>query len=148
MEKIRLGIVVSEFNTEITEKMLKTALKRAKSLQADVNYIFKVPGAFDSPIAIQNLLRKKNVDAVVTLGAVIKGETKHDELITSAITRRITDLALTYNKPVTLGISGPGITYEQAKARIDGYSARAVEAAVTLVKRLRKLSNDESILIE
>ncbi len=130
---IRLGIVVSEFNGHI------------KLLNAEVRYIFYSPGAFDMPLAIDNLL-KKDIDAVVTLGAVIKGETKHDEVVAFNASRLIADLSLKYGKPVTLGISGPDMTEEQAEERINAVATRAVNAAVNLVKRLKMLSNDEMII--
>ena len=61
--------------------MLDIALEKAKSLKLNITYTCKVPGVFDMPVIVDTLLEKKNVDAVVTLGAVIKGQTKHDELI-------------------------------------------------------------------
>jgi 6,7-dimethyl-8-ribityllumazine synthase len=70
---IYLAIVVSEFNSEITFKMLEGARDHAANVSAEVSYILYVPGSFDMPLAVERLLRKKNVDAVVTLGAVIKG---------------------------------------------------------------------------
>ena len=80
-ENIKLGIVVSEFNSDITGKMLKQALKRSADLKSLTTYVCKVPGSYDMPLMIQSLLEKDDVDAVVMLGAIIKGETKHDELI-------------------------------------------------------------------
>jgi 6,7-dimethyl-8-ribityllumazine synthase len=75
------------------------------------------------------------VDAVVTLGAVIEGATQHDEVVIQHAARKIMDLALEFGKPVTLGISGPGMTRLEAQERID-YAKRAVESAVKLVQRL------------
>lgn len=136
--KINLGVVVSEWNADITELMLLRALAHAKFLGADVNYIFKVPGAFDAPLAVQKLLERKDVDAVATLGAVVEGGTSHDEVVAQHAARKIMDLSLQYEKPVSLGISGPGMSRLQGQERIDEYAKRAVEAAVKLVKRLRK----------
>ncbi len=138
-EPIRLAIVVSEFNYDITKMMLEKALDHAKFLGAEVKYVVPVPGVFDMPIFIKKLLEKDDVDAVVCIGAVVTGETKHDELIAHQTARKIVDLSLEYNKPVALGISGPGMTREQAVRRIEEYSRRAVEAAVKMVRRLRGL---------
>jgi 6,7-dimethyl-8-ribityllumazine synthase len=90
------------------------------------------------PLAVKKLLtdKEEEVDAVVTLGCVIAGATKHDEAIASQLTRKIMDLALEYDKPVTLGVAGPGMTRLEAQERVD-YAKRAVEAAVKMVKRLR-----------
>jgi len=136
---LNIAIVVSEFNNEITFKMLDVAVEKAKDLKLNIKYICKVPGVFDMPIVIDSLLKKKEIDAVVTLGAVIKGQTKHDELITNATVRAITDLSIKYQKPVTLGITGPGMSDRQAQARIRPVAERAVEAAEKIAEQLRKI---------
>ena len=142
---ISIAIVVSEFNEHITSRMLDRALKRAEELNVKVRYIFYTPGAFDMPLAIDNLL-KKDIDAVVTLGAVIKGDTKHDEIVAYNASRLIADLSIKHNKPVTLGISGPDMTIEQAEDRINAVATRAVNAAINLVKRLKMLEIDEMMI--
>lgn len=137
--KVRLGLVVSEFNNGITSRMLERAKKHADSLGANVKYVCYVPGTFDMPLMIENLLKRNDVDAVVTLGAVIRGETKHDEIIANNAARLVADLSLKYGKPVTLGISGPNMSKLQAKDRINAVSVRAVTAAVKLVSRIKQL---------
>ena len=82
---------------------------------------------------------KKEVDGVVTLGAVIKGQTKHDELIANATVKRLTKLSLKQKKPVTLGISGPGMGERQAHARIRPVSERAIEAVMKISQELEKI---------
>jgi 6,7-dimethyl-8-ribityllumazine synthase len=92
------------------------------------------------PLAVERLLKKRSgVDAVVTLGAVIKGDTRHDDIVAENAARLIADLSLKYSKPVTLGITGPGMTIEQARERSALVPARAMSAAVDMVLRLRKL---------
>ena len=136
---IKIGFVVSEFNNDITSKMLEHAKKHAKSLRVDVKYICYVPGTFDMPLMIEKLLRKRNIDAVVTLGAIIKGETKHDEIIANTVARLIADLSLRYSKPVTFGISGPDMSKSQARDRINAVSIRAVTTAVRMTSRIKQL---------
>ena len=136
---MNIAIVVSEFNDEITSKMLDVAVEKAKVLKINIKFTCKVPGVFDMPIVIDSLLKKKEIDAVVTLGAVIKGQTKHDELITNATVRAITELSIKYQKPVTLGITGPGMSDRQAQARIRPVAERAVEAAEKIAEQLRKI---------
>lgn len=133
---VNIGIVVSEFNYEITFAMLELAKEHASFLGADVKEVFKVPGAFDMPLAVKKMLQSKGIDGVVTLGSVIEGETKHDEIVIQHASRKIADLSLEYNKPVSLGISGPGLTRLEALERVD-YSKRAVESVVKMVKRLK-----------
>ena len=131
--------MVSEFNQEITSKMLDVALQKAKSLNLNIKYTCKVPGVFDMPLVIDTLLQKKEVDAVVTLGAVIKGQTKHDELITNVTAKALIELSIKYQKPVTLGITGPGMTDRQAQARIRPVAERAVDAVEKIADQLGKI---------
>jgi 6,7-dimethyl-8-ribityllumazine synthase len=135
---VKLAIAVSEFNYDITYLMLQKALSHAEFLGATVTYVVKAHGSFDLPLLIDELLKKDEVDAVVTLGAVIKGETQHDEVIAHQTSRKILDLSIEHNKPVTLGIIGPRATRAQALARVEEYARRAVEAAIKQVKRLAK----------
>ncbi|MFQ5761563.1 MAG: 6,7-dimethyl-8-ribityllumazine synthase [Candidatus Bathyarchaeia archaeon] len=139
-EPIRLAFVVSEFNYDISYLMLQRALEHAKFLEADAAYVVKTPGAFDMPIILQDLLEKKDVDGVVTLGAVVEGDTKHDEIVAQHVSRKIADLSVQHRKPVALGISGPGMTRMQGVERIDDFARRGVEAAVKLIKRRRELA--------
>ena len=141
---IRLGIVVAEFNYDITSLMLEKALSHAGFLGAKVTYVVKAPGSFDIPFAVKMLLEKSDVDGVVTLGAVIQGATKHDEVVAHQGARKIMDLSLEYGKPVSLGIIGPGASRIQALERIDDYARRAVEAAVKMVRRARELKSAEA----
>lgn len=137
--KVRLGIVVSEFNYDVTYIMLQKALSHAKFLGAEVRYVVKAPGVFDTPILAYELARKDDVDAVVVLGAVIQGETKHDEVVANQAARKLLDISLQVGKPVTLGVIGPGATRLQALERAEEYARRAVEAAVKLARRLKTL---------
>lgn len=141
---IRLAIVVSEFNGEITLKMLERARSHAEKLGAKAGYVLYVPGTFDMPLAVERLLKKKNVDAVVTLGAVIKGDTRHDDIVAENAARLIADLSLKHGKPIALGITGPGMTIDQARERAQLVPVRAVNAAVNMVLRLRKLQKAAS----
>ncbi|RQD84702.1 MAG: 6,7-dimethyl-8-ribityllumazine synthase [Methanocalculus sp. MSAO_Arc2] len=132
---IKLGFVVAEFNRDITYMMEIEAEEHAKFLGAEVIDRSYVPGAYDMPLAIKKMLKEGNVDAVVTIGCVIEGATGHDEIVVQHAARKIIDLSLEYEKPVALGISGPGMTRLEAQERVD-YARRAVESAVKLVSRL------------
>ena len=136
VENIRIGAVVSEFNYDITMAMLERAKEHAQFLGADIKQIVKVPGVFDMGLAIKKLLQRKDIDGVIALGAVIEGETEHDDVVIQHASRKIADLAVEYDKPVGLGISGPGMTRLQAEERIERAKA-AVEAVVKLHRRLK-----------
>ena len=77
---MKIGIIVSEFNGEITSRMLLAAREKAQSLKITISATNHVPGAYDIPIIADALLQRSDVDAVITLGAIIHGKTKHDEL--------------------------------------------------------------------
>ena len=136
--KTKIAVVVSDFNEEITSKMEKNAEKAVGSLNAEIIKKIHVPGAFEIPFAINNLLKNKNIDAVVVLGAVIQGETYHDIVIVNAISSKLIDLSLKYNKPIGFGIIGPRVTWRQAESRAAEYAKRAVKAALEMVKVSRK----------
>jgi 6,7-dimethyl-8-ribityllumazine synthase len=146
VNKIRIAIVVSEFNSDITLEMLDNARRQAERLHAYIRYVCYVPGSFDMPLIVEELLKKKDVDAAVTLGAIIKGETRHDEIIADNAARLIADLSIKHGKPVSLGISGPDMTLEQAKDRIEVVAKRAVNAAVNMAIRIKKLRSVRSNL--
>ena len=133
--KVRLGAVVSEFNYEITMMMLEQAKEHARFLGAEITQIVKVPGVFDMGLPIKMMLKRKDIDGVVALGAVIEGETEHDDIVIQHAARKIADLSIEYDKPVGLGITGPGMSRLQAQDRIDRAKA-AVEAVVKLHRRL------------
>lgn len=119
--------------------MLEIAVEKAKNLNVNIKHTCKVPGVFDMPIIVDLLLKKKEIDAVVTLGAVIKGKTKHDELISNVTARALTDLSIKHQKPVILGITGPGMSDRQAIQRIRPVAERGIEAAQSLFEELKKL---------
>jgi len=135
-ENMKIGAVVSEFNYDITMMMLERAKEHAQFLGAEITHIVKVPGVFDMGLAIKKLLEIKEIDGVVAIGAVIEGETEHDDIVIQHAARKIADLSIEYSKPVGLGISGPGMTRLQAEARIER-AKNAVEAVVKLHRRLR-----------
>lgn len=131
--------MVSEFNEEVTFRMLAVAEEKAKKMKLKINYTCKVPGAFDMPIIIDALLQKNDVDGVVTLGAIIKGQTKHDEVIAHSTANALTALSTKYKKPVSLGITGPGMQDRHAYARIRPVAERAVESVVKIFNELERI---------
>ena len=131
--------MVSEFNEKVTSRMFSVAQEKANLMKLKIVYTCYVPGAFDMPIIVDALLKKNDVDGVVTLGAIIKGQTKHDEVISHSTAKSLTDLSIKYQKPVSLGISGPGMQERHAYARIRPVAERAVEAVVKISKELQRI---------
>ncbi len=135
MAKYRIGIVCSEYNFDITQMMLERAKEHAKFLDVEVAKVVMTPGVYDIPLATKRLIKDKGIDGIVTIGAVIEGETEHDQVIIGQAARKITDLAVEYEKPIGLGISGPGMSRLQAEDRIE----RAKDAVESVVKQLKAL---------
>ena len=136
---MNIAIVGAEFNEKVTSRMHEIAIEQANNLKLNITYTSKVPGIFDMPLIIDRLLEKKNVDGDVTLGAVIKGKTKHDEIIAHSTARNLAELSLKHKKPVSLGISGPGMSERQAYARIRAVSENAVNAVQKVSEELKRI---------
>jgi len=100
--------------------------------------VVAVPGVFDMPLVIKKLLQKDEYDAIITLGAVIEGATDHDQIVAQHASRKIADLALEYDTPVALGITGPGMTRLDAHRRVKNAKS-AVEAAIKMCDRLKEI---------
>jgi 6,7-dimethyl-8-ribityllumazine synthase len=135
---MKIGLVVADFNSEITHPMEKSAREYAGDLGLDVAHSIHVPGVYDMAPIVKALLKRKEIDGVVMIGAVIKGETSHDELIAHAIASAAMDLSIEYEKPVGLAITGPGMTDEQAEARIPN-ARRGVDAVMQVARALEAL---------
>jgi 6,7-dimethyl-8-ribityllumazine synthase len=135
---VKIAIVVADFNSEVTAPMLRRAIKHATSLKAEITHTAHVFGIYDMPTVVKRLLQRQDVDGVVLIGAAIKGETQHDEVIAHAVADIAAHLAVEFEKPVGLGITGPGMTDEQAAARIDN-AKNAVEAVVRVATLLKEL---------
>ncbi len=131
--------MIAEFNEEITSRMRAVAHERAEQLSLNVKHVACVPGSYDMPIVVDALLQRQDIDAIVTLGAIIKGQTKHDEVISHATARTLSDLSIRHKKPVSLGISGPGMQQRHAYARIRPVAERAVDAVLKISQELKKI---------
>ncbi|MBN3037696.1 MAG: 6,7-dimethyl-8-ribityllumazine synthase [Candidatus Diapherotrites archaeon] len=128
-----IGIIVAEFNKEMTQRMLDAALKIAEREGLAVDRVVWVPGVYDMPLSIKRLL-KSDVDAVVLLGVVKKGLTAHDVIVAENAARVAADLAVEFEKPVTLGVIGPSASLDVARERLEEYAERAVVAAKKMLE--------------
>jgi 6,7-dimethyl-8-ribityllumazine synthase (EC 2.5.1.9) len=134
---VRLGLVVAQFNKEspVTERMAERARETAEERAATLVETVEVPGSYDTPLAADRLARRDDIDAVAVLGAIVTGDTDHDQVIGQAAAQGLTDVSLDRDTPVALGITGPGMSHDEARARVD-YGARTVESAVELAEQL------------
>lgn len=136
---MRLGIVASRFNEDISGALLEQA--RAAARKAGVEpVVVSVPGALEIPLALQWMAQSGRFDALVALGAVIRGETYHFEIVAGESARGVVDVALEFGVPVANAI----LTTEdeaQAKARL-GKGAEAVHVAMEMAKLKAKLHEE------
>lgn len=134
----KIGIVTSEWNQHITFSMrdaCTTELNKYGVLSNDITQIL-VPGAFELPAAAGILLNSQKMDAVICIGCVIKGETKHDEYISHAVATGIMQLSLASGKPVIFGVLTPNDN-QQALDRAGGkHGNKGIEAAHTALKMI------------
>jgi 6,7-dimethyl-8-ribityllumazine synthase len=134
----KIGIVVSEWNDQVTDSLLAAAQEMLLSQDAKAkNIIVKyVPGSFELPLAAQFLASKKDIDAVICLGCIIQGETRHFDFISDAVANGITNVSLKYNKPIIFGVLTTN-NLQQALDRAGGkHGNKGEEAAITAVKML------------
>lgn len=135
---MRFGIVVSEWNDQITMALCKGAVETLLAhgaVESDIVVTY-VPGSFELSFGSQLLAQKNDIDAVIALGCVIQGETRHFDFICEGVAQGITNVSLKYNKPVIFGVLTTN-TQQQAIERSGGkHGNKGVEAAVTAIKML------------
>ncbi len=134
----RFAIVVAEWNPEVTEKLFEGAYQTliANGAQAPNIVRANVPGSFELSFGSQVYAQKPDIDAVIALGCVIQGETRHFDFICDAVAHGITNVSLKYNKPVIFGVLTPN-AQQQALDRSGGiHGNKGDEAAITAIKML------------
>jgi len=132
---VALGLVVAEFNDVLTQQMEASARETAADHDIAIAETIRVPGAYDTVLAADRLARQTEIDAVAVLGAIVTGDTAHDEVIADAAAQGLTDVSIERDTPVTLGITGPDMSAEEARERTN-YGRRAVESAIQLRENL------------
>lgn len=134
----KFAIVVSAYNAQVTEPLYEGALETLLANGAQAQHVIKkyVPGAYELSLGAQYMAQMPGIDAVICLGCVIQGETKHFDFICDAVAHGITQVALKYNKPVIFGVLTPN-TLQQALDRAGGvHGNKGVEAAAAAIKML------------
>lgn len=138
---MRIAIAAARFNTDVTDPMVETAEQRIDELGHDHAATLRVPGVYDLPLAVQRLVDRSSVDGVVAIGAVVTGETDHDQVLMHSTSKTLQELSLDFDKPVSLAITGPGMSQAQAEARI-GYAAQGVDACLATYAELEDVELD------
>jgi len=134
---MRLGIVASRFNEEICGKLLDGARAEAQKLKAEVTVV-SVPGALEIPLALQWMAQSGRFDALVAIGAVIRGDTYHFDIVANESARGVMDVMLECGMPIANGILTTD-DEKQAQARLDK-GAEAVRVALEMARLKGKIS--------
>lgn len=140
---LRIGIVVSRFNPEVGDALLaacSAALRKHGVAASDIRVV-TVPGALEAPLALQKLANTGKYDALIALGAVIRGETYHFEIVANESAGGITTVALDTGVPVANGILTTE-NDEQAAARASQKGADCAAAAIEMANLLKKLGEE------
>ena len=138
-EDMLIGVIVSSWNTEITDALYNGAINTLiENGIKKSNIITKyVPGSFELPLGAQLLIENTDVDAVICLGSVIQGETRHFEFICNAVAQNINKVSLDYSIPVIFGVLTTD-NIQQAKDRSGGkHGNKGIEAAITALKMIQ-----------
>ncbi|MEL7159716.1 MAG: 6,7-dimethyl-8-ribityllumazine synthase [Bacteroidota bacterium] len=135
-EKLSFGIVVADWNRDITHALYEGCLETLTKhgVKEDSLHVVQVPGTFELPAAARMLANRERLDAVICIGCVIKGETQHDEYINNAVATGLVNLSIATGRPYIFGVLTPN-THEQALERAGGkHGNKGVEAAVTALR--------------
>jgi 6,7-dimethyl-8-ribityllumazine synthase len=134
---LTIGVVAARYNQEIVDALLEGALAALEERGAKADPILSVPGSYEIPLAAQALADGGNVDAVICLGCVIKGETAHFEHVAEAAAKGILDVTLETGVPCIFGVLTT-YTEEQARARMDK-GREAAETAIEMANLLKQV---------
>jgi 6,7-dimethyl-8-ribityllumazine synthase len=134
----RFAVLVAEWNEEITEALAEGAIATLLRYGVQEENVVKryVPGSYELSFGAQVMAQRADIDAVIAIGCVIQGETRHNDYINNAVAQGLTEVALKYNKPVIFGVLTPN-THQQALDRAGGiHGNKGDEAAITAIKML------------
>ena len=127
---MNIAIVCGSFHKSEVSKMLESASDEASKHELTITEIVWVPGAMEVPLALERLLARDDIHGAACLGIIEKGQTQHGLAMGQAVIKSIIDLQLNWNKPVGLGIIGPGAEPEHIGPRLEPH-ARAAIAAIS-----------------
>lgn len=130
---MRLGIVCGSFHRDEVERMLEYARDEAALKNWEVADVAWVPGSMEAPLALDRMLQRGEIDGAVVLGIIERGETDHGLVMGQSVTKAVIDLQITHNKPIGLGIIGPGAEPEHIEPRLEPHARAAVGAVAAMI---------------
>lgn len=135
----RIALLAAEFNRPLVDAMVAAARAEADAKKLQIVRELRVPGCYEIPLVAKKLLVRGDVDALVVLGYIERGETQHGEVMGHVVHRYLVKMQLEQGKPIGIGIIGPGATPEQAEKRREAYAKSAVAAAVASLAAIASL---------
>tara|TARA_B100000029_G_C17540642_1_gene946578 strand:- start:425 stop:820 length:396 start_codon:yes stop_codon:yes gene_type:complete len=129
---MRLGVVCGSFHREEVEKMLDFARDEASNKNWEVAEVSWVPGSMEAPLALDRMLQRRDIDGAVVLGIIERGETDHGLVMGQSVTKAVIELQISHNKPIGLGIIGPGAEPEHIEPRLEPHARAAVGAVAAM----------------
>ena len=129
---MRLGVVCGSFHREDVEKMLGFARDEASNKNWEVAEVSWVPGSMEAPLALDRMLQRSDIDGAVVLGIIERGETDHGLVMGQSVTKAVIELQISHNKPIGLGIIGPGAEPEHIEPRLEPHARAAVGAVAAM----------------
>jgi len=129
---VRIAAVCGSFHKAEVEQMLEHARDEAVSKNAEVTEAVWVPGSMEAPLALERLLMREDVDGAIALGIIERGQTQHGLVMGQSVTRAIIELQIKHNKPIGLGIIGPGAEPEHIQPRLEPHARAAVGAVIAM----------------
>ncbi|MDE0707200.1 MAG: 6,7-dimethyl-8-ribityllumazine synthase [Candidatus Poseidoniales archaeon] len=130
---MNLGIVCGAFHREYVEKMLEYACDEAEVKNWEVAEVAWVPGSMEAPLALDRMLQNEDVHGAVVLGIIERGQTDHGLVMGQSVTKAIIELQISHNKPIGLGIIGPGAEPEHIEPRLEPHARAAVGAVAAMI---------------
>ncbi len=134
----KIAVIAGEFHRGLMERMLEEVRRLAPELKLNISSEIWVPGCFEVPLALQHALQQPAISAVVLLGIIERGETKHGLVMGQAVFPAIVQLQLEHKKPVGIGIIGPEVLEPQIEPRLLPHAAAAIRAVRTMLDIISK----------
>lgn len=144
----KIAIIAGKFNSFIVDNLIKGALETLLLHKVDKSNIevISVPGAYEIPLAVQNIIKRSDIDGIVALGAVIRGATPHFDYVAGECSSGISKLSLEYNKPVGFGVLTTDTieqAIERAGSKAGNKGSDAAVAVVHMISLLNKLKESQ-----
>jgi len=130
-----IAIVLGTFHQKESEIMLAAAQKAAAARGLVVRAVLRVPGSYEKPLTVKRQMKRQDIDGVVVLGIIERGETDHGRVMGQTVSDALVQLQLEFMKPLGFGIIGPGVQPSQIPPRLEPHAVAAVEALNVMLRQ-------------